>query len=186
MDLVRNSPTRKANENRRQNPRFSIVLEALPQIDSTRSLHTPLRVWRSHALDPKHSKGKPTMVSARKYAASGFIKFQELKDKGPIRSRVAFVQEGQYGKLDATLENGRKLGLNGTSVGALMAELGDDTDTWVDHEVEVYAGVVQYPGSPKDAVLVRPLDGASVDETPSPMPAKQRAPAKKIDDEVPF
>ena len=82
-----------------------------------------------------------------KYASSSFIKFEEVKNNGSIRSKIAFVKEGQYGKLDVTLENGRKVGLNGTSVGVLMAELGDDTDGWIGCEVEIYAGAVPYQPS---------------------------------------
>jgi hypothetical protein len=134
------------------------------------------------------------MVDARKYAAAGFIKIEEVKDR-PMRQRIVHVAVGQYGKLDATFESGRKLGLNGTSVGALMCEFGTDTDSWPGHEVEVYAGQVKYQGNLKDAVLVRPLNGASYDEMTDTSPSASRheqseqpQPSKRPDpdDEIPF
>jgi hypothetical protein len=128
------------------------------------------------------------MVSARKFASAGYVKFAELKEKGSIQSRIVHVEQGQFGKLDATLESGRKVGLNGTSVGALMNEFGDDTDDWAGHEVEVYAGSVKYQGALKDAVLVRSINDAAVDEKPDTSPSKKPKPAKRpgMDDEIPW
>ena len=122
-----------------------------------------------------------------KYASSSFIKFEEVKNNGSIRSKIAFVKEGQYGKLDVTLENGRKVGLNGTSVGVLMAELGDDYDGWIGYEVEIYAGSVPYQGSLKDAVLVRPLNGGK-SEFWQEMPDEEEPPLAEPDrdDQDPF
>jgi len=101
------------------------------------------------------SEARRSQTEARKYAGSCFIEFDELKAGGPVRECIAVVREGQFGKLEITFEDGRKLGLNGTSVGTLMRDLGGDTDDWIRHEIEVYAGSVQYQGSPKDAALVR-------------------------------
>jgi hypothetical protein len=127
------------------------------------------------------------MADARKYAASSFIKIEDVEDK-PMRECIVHVKEGQYGKLEALLESGRKLGLNGTSVGALMSEFGTDYEKWSDKDIEIYAGQVKYQGSLKDAVLARPLDG-------EPLEAMSDAKGPPIeypdgpddpDDEIPF
>jgi hypothetical protein len=122
------------------------------------------------------------MVDARKYAAGGFIKVDDVKN-APIRERIVHVEVGQYGKLDVTLESSRKLGLNGTSVGALMCEFGTDTDTWPGHEIEIYVGKVKFRGDLKDAVLARPAEGDTWEEVeswkedvPDSPPPKERDP----------
>jgi hypothetical protein len=122
------------------------------------------------------------MVDARKYASTGFIKHDDVKG-GPILGRIVNVAVGQYGKLDITLDSGRKLGLNGTSTGALMCEFGTETDGWPGHDIEIYAGQVKYRGDLKDAVLARPLDGGeSWEDIPDAPPEGPVDP----DDQIPF
>jgi hypothetical protein len=51
MDLVHSSPAFKSSENRREKPRFSITLEALPGIDAIKALRAALKQpLRQHGL----------------------------------------------------------------------------------------------------------------------------------------
>jgi hypothetical protein len=51
MDVSQFSSSYKSNENRRQKPRFSIILEALPEIDAVKALRMLLKpAWRSYGL----------------------------------------------------------------------------------------------------------------------------------------
>ena len=124
------------------------------------------------------------MANARKFAGSPYIKLDHLRGRPPIHEQIASVAEesGAFGeRLVITLESGRKLSLNATSVGNLMADLGGDYDDWLGHDVEIRAGEVGFQGGKKDAVLVR---GADLD-TSSEKPAKKAAARADFDDEIP-
>jgi hypothetical protein len=97
-------------------------------------------------------------------------------------------EKANYGKLEALLESGRKLGLNGTSVGALMSKFGTDYEKWSGKDIEIYAGQVKYQGSLKDAVLARPLDGEALEamsDAEGP-PVKYPDGPNDPDDEIPY
>jgi hypothetical protein len=137
------------------------------------------------------------MVNVKDYAGATFIKFDDLQD-GPLEEQIAAVNQenGQFGKrLVLAFETGRQLSLNKTSVTGLMLDLGPDSDDWIGHTVEVYAGQIKYQGAMKDAIRVRVV---GVDK-PEPEPRKalvERSPAKPtdlrsgggggMDDEIPF
>lgn len=141
------------------------------------------------------------MTNARKYAGgSRYIKLDDLHESGPLREQIAVVKEeaGKYGdKLVLVFESGKQLSLNTTSVGNLIRDIDQDTDNWIGHFVEVYAGEVEFQNGMAGAVLVRLVDGDTSLKPPiktSAAPTSPTPPRKKtansrrgdMDDEIPF
>jgi hypothetical protein len=122
------------------------------------------------------------MPNIREYAGANFIKFDDLQD-GPLEEQIAAVNQenGQFGKrLVLAFETGRQLSLNKTSVTGLMLDLGPDSDDWIGHTVEVYAGQIKYQGVMKDAVRVR-VTGLDKSEPEPRRALVERSPAKPVD-----
>jgi len=119
-----------------------------------------------------------------KYAGSAFITYDDVKD-GLIRSQIAEIEEGQYGRPVITFTNRLRLSLNVTNTQTMIKACGAESDDWVGEWVELYPGTIPYQGTLKDSVLLRhmPHDGEK-----KPPPAKPRLPGNSgdMDDEIPF
>jgi hypothetical protein len=113
-----------------------------------------------------------------KYIGGLFLKVEDVKANGPLRLKIVDVSEGRYDKPDLTFDDGSKLGCNATNGRALAKEYGFDSDDWIDKEVELVVGEIQYQGKPQEAILVKPI---------SP-PIENKAPPKQEgpNDEIPF
>src|SRR5690349_13363650 len=111
-----------------------------------------------------------TKMNMRKFAATEFIRLDDLKD-GPREETIAGIVEGKFDKPDVIFESGAKMGLNKTNTLTLCKAYGDEEEAWIGKVVELFAGTIRYQGSDKEAVLVRPI---------SP-PIK-----KAFNDEIPF
>ena len=103
-------------------------------------------------------------------------------------------QKGKFGaKLVLFFESGRKLSLNGTSVGNLIRDIGQDYDDWTAHDVKVFAGEVDFKHGKADAVLVELIDTDTPPPTssktppePPKKPTSKAAAGNDMDDEIPF
>ena len=112
-----------------------------------------------------------------KYLGSVFLKVGGIRASGPIRVRITDVSEGQFGKPDLTFHDRTQLSLNVTNVRVLVRAYGMDSDDWLDKEVELEVGEIQYQGKLQDIILLKPI---------SP-PMENKAPPKPdLDDEIPF
>ena len=112
-----------------------------------------------------------------KYFGCVFLKVEDIRVSGPIRVRITDVSEGQFGKPDLTFHDRTQLSLNVTNVRVLVRAYGMDSDDWLDKEVELEVGEIQYQGKPQDIILLKPI---------SP-PIENKAPPKPdLDDEIPF
>ena len=112
-----------------------------------------------------------------KYLGSVFLKVEGMRASGPIRVRITGVSEGRFGKPDLTFHDRTQLSLNVTNVRVLVRAYGMDSDDWLDKEVELEVGEIQYQGKPQDIILLKPI---------SP-PIENKAPPKPdLDDEIPF
>jgi hypothetical protein len=131
------------------------------------------------------SKGEIDMaIDIKKYAGNGrFYKLEEVRNK-PAREQIAVVKEGQFDRLNLVFESGRQVSLNKTSVGALMAEFGDDEKAWVSQWVLLTGGQVkdQY-GEPIDALLAAPSSAKPT--SPPTLRPKARPSSAEMDDEIP-
>ena len=78
----------------------------------------------------------------------------------------------------------RGLILNKTNGGILAAALGDETDLWRGHTIELYPDKVMFSGRMVDAIRVRiPREAQPTPAQPAPPPAPASAP---FDDDIPF
>jgi hypothetical protein len=112
-----------------------------------------------------------------KYIGNVFLKVDDVKVSGPIRVRITDVSEGRFDKPDLTFHDGTQLSLNATNGRVLARAYGMDSDKWLDKEVELEVGEIQYQGEPQDIILVKPI---------SPQ-IENKAPPKNLDsDEIPF
>ena len=112
-----------------------------------------------------------------KYLGSVFLKVGGIRASGPIRVRITDVSEGQFGKPDLAFHDRTQLSLNPTNGLVLARAYGMDSDDWLDKEVELEVGEIQYQGKPQDIILLKPI---------SP-PIENKAPPKpEFDDAVEF
>jgi hypothetical protein len=121
-------------------------------------------------------------MDMQQFAGSGFIKFDDVRD-GPIRSKIANVEPGKFGRPVVVFDNGRKLTLNTTNVTTLIRALGPHSRDWPGYVVECYAGQTKYQGEPQNSVLARALT------TPTEQELAERAaqpPPPEMDDAIPF
>jgi len=117
-------------------------------------------------------------MDVSKYVGSVFLKVEDIKASGPQQVTIVDVRQGQYGKPDLMFDDGTRLGCNVTNGRALAKAYGFDSDDWVDKEVELVVGEIEYQGKPQESILVKPI---------SP-PVENKAPPKRDEpnDEVPF
>lgn len=113
-----------------------------------------------------------------KYVGNVFLKVDDIKASGPIRVKITDVSEGRFGKPDLTFDDGTRLSCNTTNGRVLARAYGMESDDWIDKQVELVVGEIEYDGKMNEAVLVKPI-------SPS---IENKAPPKKpdFDDEIPF
>ena len=95
-------------------------------------------------------------MDMRQFSGEHFIKVIDLAD-GPIPERIAGARMGKYEKPDLLFESGDVLSLNQTNNDILRRAYGDDSDDWIEKDVELYQGQIKYQGNMQDAVMVRPI-----------------------------
>jgi hypothetical protein len=114
------------------------------------------------------------IMDMSKYLGSAFLKVGDVK-AGLIRSVVADITEGKYGKPDVTFDDGTRLSLNVTNTRILARAYGTDDADWIGKEIELYLGKIDYQGEPQESILVKPIS-PPIEKKPPP---KRR---KGIDD----
>jgi hypothetical protein len=100
---------------------------------------------------------------------------------GPIRARIVRVDLGKYNKPDIVFDDGNILSGNATNVRTLCRAYGSESEGWLDKEIELTVGEIEFKGEMQAAIIVNPI-------SPSSKP-KAKAKAKAgggMDDEVPF
>ena len=120
------------------------------------------------------------MVSMRKYASSAFIKLDDVQDR-PRRETIVDVVEGKWDKPILKFASGAQFSLNKGNVATMIAEFGEDGDSWIGVTIELFAGKAEYDGDLKDSVLVKPIAAKSPAATP-------KTTERRTDDsgEIPF
>ena len=113
------------------------------------------------------------------------VEVEDVHGKEPLRERIGVVkiENGAYGeRVCVTLEpSGWQISLNKTSIGNLLADLGEEDSDWVGQTVEVYAGEVETKNGPTDALLVR-----AADTKPKSAKSVSKPGKSDMDDEIPF
>jgi hypothetical protein len=76
---------------------------------------------------------------------------------GPLQVRIAFVEEGQYGRPNLVFESGEVLSLNATNNKILIRAYGPNSDDWIGKDIELFRGEIEYQKKMQEAVMVRPI-----------------------------
>lgn len=97
------------------------------------------------------------MVDLTGYAGKHFVKVADVRD-GPIEGKIADITEGDFGKLNLTLDTGDCLSLNTTNTKRLMRAFGTDSDSAIGQAVRLFLGEIEYQGRPQEAVLLEPSE----------------------------
>jgi hypothetical protein len=118
-----------------------------------------------------------SQMDMAKYFGCVFLKVEDIRVSGPIRVRITDVSEGRFGKPNLTFHDKTQLSLNATNARVLARAYGIDSDDWLNKEVELEVGEIQYQGKPQDIILLKPI---------SPPIESKASPKQDLDDEVPF
>jgi hypothetical protein len=116
------------------------------------------------------------------YAGSKFLKIEDVAN-GPIEGVIVDITMGSYNKPVITFKNGDQLSLNKTNVRTLIDELGDESDHWIGHKIELYQGEVSVQGERQSCVLVRVVPGA---KQPVQSIVRTTTHKSELDDEIPY
>jgi hypothetical protein len=121
-------------------------------------------------------------MDMRKYSGTPFLKPDDVK-AGPLRVVIVDVTEGKFGRPDLEFSDGTKLSVNATNNRTLVTSYGDESDDWINKEIELSLGEVEYDGQMQETVVVKPIS-PPVEKKKLPEPRKSRS--GDMDDEIAF
>ena len=121
-------------------------------------------------------------MDMRKYASSAFIKLDDVQDR-LRRETIVDVVEGKWDKPILKFASGAQFSLNKGNVATMIAEFGEDGDSWIGVTIELFAGKAEYDGDLKDSVLVRPVTTKSSAATAR---TTERRTDDNADSDIPF
>ncbi len=124
-------------------------------------------------------------MDMRKYSGAAFLKVGDVKVNGPLRVVIVDIVEGKYSRPDLEFDDGTKLSVNATNNRVLIAAYGWDSTNWIDKEIELSVGQVQYEGELQDSILVKPIS-PPIEKRPPPKPKGESDKRGDLDDEIPF
>jgi len=150
--------------------------------------HTTARVSRRRPAQvarktSAHARRQETIMDMRRYSGTAFIKPGDVK-AGPIRVVIVDVTEGKYGRPDLEFDDGTKLSVNTTNNRTLVIAYGAESDDWINKEIELSLGEVEYNGEMQETVIVKPISPPVEKKPPPPKP--KNSSGGDMDDEVPF
>jgi hypothetical protein len=122
----------------------------------------------------------------RKFAGESFIRVDDVH-AGPLPERIVGVRDGKFDRPDVIFESGEILSLNTTNTRTLMKAYGPDSNSWVDKDVELTLGSVEYQGKQQESVVVKPISPPIDRADRQAALAKLTAAAtNKMNDKIPF
>jgi len=116
-----------------------------------------------------------------KYIGPQFLKVEDIRASEPRQVTIVDVKEGNYDKPTLHFDDGTCLDCNTTNGRALARAYGYESDDWIDKEVRLVVGEVQYQGKPQETVLIKPISPPVENKAP-PKPE----PRPDFDDSIPF
>jgi hypothetical protein len=108
------------------------------------------------------------MVDMKPFAGRNFVKVDDVRG-GPIEGTIVDISEGDYGKLNLTLDTGDTLSLNKKNTARLVREFGADSERALGHKVRFRLGEIKVGDVMKESVVLEPImtsDAATVEEKP--------------------
>jgi hypothetical protein len=124
------------------------------------------------------------MVSLKNYAGRHFVKVDDVRD-GPIKGKIVDIAEGEFGKLNLTLNTGDCLSLNKTNTTTLMHAFGTESERAIGQMVQLFLGEIKYQGRMQEAVILEPIKTAP-DTAAFGNPTHEKNPPTEPNDEIPF
>jgi hypothetical protein len=130
--------------------------------------------------------------------SGNYVTAAELQGKGRLaavikKAEIEPVGQDQVPKVVISLASRggqpwpRRVVLNKTNSLILASAYGDDTDGWLDHQVEVWSETTHFQGRMVQGVRLAPAVAAAIPMPPPAKPAKaQPDTAPNVDDEIPF
>jgi hypothetical protein len=82
-----------------------------------------------------------------------------------------------------SFSDGTKLSVNATNNRTLVTSYGADSDDWINKQIELSLGEVEYDGQMQETIVVKPIS-PPVEKKKSPEPRKSRS--GEMDDEIAF
>jgi hypothetical protein len=129
------------------------------------------------------------MVDAAEYVGGGYLKLAALKaGGGSLQTTIIGIEvNNKYEKLDLYLEDGSILSCNVTNTRTLIRAYGRETDAWVNKEIELYIGSVDFEDKPKEVILIKPISPPIEAEARVKPPEKPKKGGTRgdLDDEIP-
>jgi hypothetical protein len=105
---------------------------------------------------------------------------------GALRVAIEEVTEGKFGRPDLTFDDGTKLSVNSTNNRTLVRAYGGESDDWLNKEIELSLGQLEYEGQMQDAVIVKPISPPIENKPTAPKPKSETGKRNDLDDEIPF
>ena len=124
-----------------------------------------------------------TTMDMRKYSGPAFRKPDDVRT-GSLRFKILDIAEGQYGRPDLAFDDGSKLSLNATNNRTLLNAYGGNSVDWINKEIELNLGDVEYNGQMQETVVVKPVS-PPIEKKPLP-PKPRKGPGGDMDDTIPF
>jgi hypothetical protein len=91
-----------------------------------------------------------------KYTGALFLKVADIKGN-KHRVKIVDVREGKFEKPDLTFDDGTRLSCNATNGRTLARFYGFDSNDWIDKEIELFVGTLEYQGKAQEAILIKPI-----------------------------
>jgi hypothetical protein len=140
--------------------------------------HATVKVSRCRAAQAvrttTHSRRQEKMtMDMRKYSGTAFLKPGDVKAE-PLRVVIVDVAEGKFGRPDLEFDDGAKLSVNATNNRTLVASYGGESGEWINKEIELSLGEVEYDGQMQETVVVKPI---------SP-PIERKPPRRKLGGDI--
>ena len=122
-------------------------------------------------------------IDLREFSGSSFVKLGDVKD-GPVQKEIAAVAMGKYGRPDLVFTDGSRMSANATNVKTLRRAYGDDSESLIGKEVELFEGEIEFQSQMKPAVLIRPVSPPDNHEAVEAAAARNQT--DPDDDLIPF
>jgi hypothetical protein len=159
-------------------------------VREVRSTKHPARHRRLARWCEAKQRQETKTMDMSEYAGSRFLKVQDVKG-GPIHGKIVRVDLGKYNKPNIHLDDGSILSGNATNVRALCRAYRTDSEGWIDREIELVLGTIEYQGEDQEAIVVNPI--SPISQPKDTGAAKATKPAKvklksadSLDDEITF
>jgi hypothetical protein len=119
------------------------------------------------------------MANMRKYAGSSYITLDDVADHS-IKATIIEVTQGSFDKPVLLLDDGRRFSINATNCKTLIAAYGEESDDWIDKEVEIGAGKVKFQDRLQPSAVLKAITA------PTPFKERTASTQEPPDDDIPL